>query len=302
MTARNRGNPVFLSLVLVLSALAGGCTNVPVAEIKVFRESVTTANTAASPILDELSANERRVKQAAEDANAGEPTFNPKLAGYFSDIGDAPGTAVIRRAHNLLDRFSDVLLGLATGSNVNSDVSGVEGLVKEASSFLSTVAAAVPAVSGPAASLPAIFEVAKPGLTLIANEASHREARRVIQQAQRDKVVENLTIALVKASPSMFNILVQDAFLASTDPASSPEVRRAAQKTYIDRTKKVRLLMANYVVLVERMNSAWNEAASATEEKTTISVTVLTDRISELRTAAVATRKAYVDLHTASSK
>ena len=40
---------MFLALAFVLSVLAGGCSNVPTAELKVFRESVVTANTAATP-------------------------------------------------------------------------------------------------------------------------------------------------------------------------------------------------------------------------------------------------------------
>jgi hypothetical protein len=302
MTARRNRNVMFLALAFVLSVLAGGCSNVPTAELKVFRESVVTANTAATPILDEVSANERRIKQAVVDGEKGEPSFSPDDARYFSDIGDAPGTAMIRRAHTILDRFSDILLGLATGSNVDSDVSGVESLVKESTGLLATVTSIVPAAGTAAAAIQGAFTVAKPGLTFIAHQLSHREARRVIQMAVDKKVVGELTKALVDASPAMFNLLVQDAFNASTDENSTAEVRRIAQKAYIERTRKVRLLMANYVVLVQRMNSAWDEAATASAEKTTISITVLNERIGELRVAAVATRKAYVDLHTASTK
>lgn len=302
MSAHRNGNPVFLALALVLSMLAAGCSNVPVAEIKVFRESVVAANTAATPVLDEVSANERKIKQAVIDARPGEPDFRPAEAGYFSDIGDAPGTAMIRRAHNVLDRFSDVLLGLATGSNVDSDISGVEGLVKESTGLLAIVTDFVPAAGTAAAAVQGAFTIAKPGLTLIAKELSHREARRVIQVAVDNRVVAELTKSLVDASPAMFNLLVQDAFNSATDENASAEVRRVAQKAYLERTRKVRLLMANYVILVQRMNLAWDEAARASAEKTTISVTVLTDRISELRAAAIATRKAYVDLHTSSAK
>ena len=39
---------------------------------------------------------------------------------YFSDISDAPATTIFRRGHNVLDRFSDVLYGVATGANAKA--------------------------------------------------------------------------------------------------------------------------------------------------------------------------------------
>ena len=59
----------------------------------------------------------------------------------------------------------------------------------------------------------------------------------------------------------------------------------------------LRVVLSNYVVLLQRVDAAWNEAAKAAVTGNTVSVAVLTERVSELRVAVVATRRAYADLH-----
>lgn len=287
-----------LLVAVVLSLLGGGCTSVPTAELKVFREGVVAANTAATPILDELSASERKIKQTIVARQKGAATFVWQDAAYFADVGDAPATAIFRRAHNVLDRFSDVLYGVATGANAKGDVDGVESLVVESAGLLSELSGVAPVLAGAAPAAQAAFEVAKPGLTLIATEFSRREARRVIEIAVENQIVDKLTTALITATPLMFNVLIRDAERATQDINASNDVLRNAKAAYAARAAKLRTVLSNYVVLLQKVDTAWNEAAKAAITGSTVSVAVLTERVTELHTAVVATRKAYAELHT----
>jgi hypothetical protein len=290
-------NKPLLLVAVALSLLGGGCTNVPTAELKVFREGVVAANTAATPILDELSASERKLKQAVVARQKGAATLVWQDAAYFADVGDAPATTIFRRGHNVLDRFSDVLYGVATGANAKGDIDGVESLAVESAGLLSELSALVPALGGAEVAAKAAFEVARPGLTVIATELSRREAKRVIQVAVENQIVSKLTTALITATPLMFNVLIRDAERATQDIDASDDVIRISRTTYAGRAAKLRIVLSNYVILLQRVDAAWNEAAKAAISGSTVSVAVLTERVTELRVAVVATRRAYADLH-----
>lgn len=297
------GEPCARKLALLLfaatlSILSGGCSFVPSAELKVFRESVVTANTAATPILDELSVTERRVKKLTVSAQAGAATFVATDAGYFSDIGDAPATTLFRRAHDVLDGFSEVLVGLATGTFIANDVESFEGLTAELTGLVAALGGAVPGAAPVAlAADPAvkgILAVARPGLEQVLEALSRREARRAIAVAVDRDVVGELTRQLIAATPTMFNLLVVEAQDATLSRPSAE-----ARKAYAERADRVRVVMSNYVILLQRVNKAWNDVAGATVRRTTISITVLTERVGELRAAAIATRRAFAEMNAA---
>ena len=284
-------------LAAAACALAGGCSTVPTAEIKVFRESVVSANTAATPVLDELSATERKLKRRTA-ARQPEPVFVPGDAGYYADIGDAPATANLRAGHKVLDRYSDVLLSLATGANVQGDVAEVENLAAETTSLLNALAPVIPPAAAAGTFIEGASVVGKPGLKLVFDELSRKEARRFIEVSVQKNVVKVLTDAMIASTPEMFDVLIRDAERATTNMRVSREAQTEAGKAYIDRRERVRLVLSNYVVMLQRVNGAWNEAARAASTNQSMSVTVLSDRIVELRTAVVETRKAYADLNT----
>ena len=283
-------------LAATLCVIAAGCSTVPTAELKVFRESVVSVNTAASPVLDEVSATERKLKRRTA-ARQPEPVFVPGDAGYYSDIGDAPGTANLRAGHKVLDRYSDVLLGLASGSNVQGDVAEVENLAAETTSLLNALSPVIPPAAAVGTFVEGAAVVGKPGLKLVFDELSRREARRFIEVSVQKNVIKVLTDAMIASTAAMFEVLIRDAERATTNMRVSREAQTEAGKAYVDRRERVRLVLSNYVVMLQRVNGAWNEAARAASTNQSMSVVVLSDRIAELRAAVVETRKAYADLH-----
>lgn len=277
-------------VLLAASLLGGGCSYAPVNELKIFRGSVVAANTAATPVIDELSATEKRQERmviANEERRGGTIVpFDPTRARYFSDIGDAPAAAAFRRGHQVLDRLSDVLLVLATGKGAAEEVDVLNSLASEAGALLNVIGIGV--AVGPA------FETLKPALIELSKDLNRREARRVIGEVERAHLVKSLVKALVSATPKMFVTLTAEAERRANRTGASAEA--AAQ--LLERSAKVRLVLANYAVLLRQTNHAWDEAVRAVEAKSsTVNFTALTERVADVKAAALATREAFADLN-----
>ncbi len=294
MGETKRGKLVFRLLTAVLISFAGACSFAPTAELKVFRESVTAANTAATPVIDEVSATERRiirqttaVQEQASYSSGATVAFDVGKARYFSEIGDGPAASLFRRGHDVLGRLADLLLSLATGAGADSDVGAVESLATEVAGLIEVVQPGAAAAEGVGQNLlhQSLLEVSK--------ELQRREARRIIDAARDSHLVENLTARLTSASPQIFRIMITEASAS----ARSVRATDATAKAYADRVAKVRLVVANYVVLLDQVNVAWLEAVKAADSKNSGNIGVLTDRVGELKAAAVATRKAYADMN-----
>jgi hypothetical protein len=280
-----------LLFAIVASVVGAGCTNAPTAELKVFRESVLASNAAATPMLDELSATEKRVRRndvkVRERATSTVEVYNPALAMYFSDIGDGPATAVFRRGHHVLDRLSEVLLILATGTGATSDVASLEGLASAAAGLLNVIGVGIAAGSA--------FEALRPGLVELSKDLGRQEARRVIAQVQDRQLVKNLVHALISATPQMFVVLTIEANNRVNSAGATPE----ATVILLDRSAKVRALLSNYVVLLQQTNLAWDEAFSAAFTRSSGNVALLTERVGELRAAVLATRRTFAEMNAA---
>lgn len=289
-------NLMFLLFAAFLSSSAGGCSFVPTAELRIFRESVVAANTAATPVLDELSGTERKAKRDAvalrekPAIRAGTRVdFNPADAAYFSEIGDGPATSLFRRGHHVLDRLSDVLVVLATGATADTDAAAIEALASEVAGLADLVQPGI----GAAADL--ALAVLHPALRALSAELGRREANRVIAVVQERKLVKAITGSLAGATPAMFNLMAVDARLRVTSVHATAESAPA----YAERVARLRLVLSNYVVLLQRVDDAWDEAVKATAAKSSGNVAALTERVGELRAAAVATRKAYAEMNAA---
>lgn len=65
------------------------------------------------------------------------------------------------------------------------------------------------------------------------------------------------------------------------------------------RIAETRTVLSNYVSLLTRVKDAWHQAAQATITGSALSTAALTERVAELRSAALATRQAYAALASA---
>jgi hypothetical protein len=272
--------------VIGLLWILGACSFAPVGELRVYRESVLAANGTATTVLDELSGAERRIKRNLVAVQSGRPQFSAAEAGYFADIGDAPGTEPLRRAHNTLDRLSDVLLSLAEGRTASDDAGSLAALAGEIGGLLAAISGSTIPV-GPA------FAVVRPSLELVSREAQRREARRVIAEVEQQQLVQKLTAALIDATPAIFTVLIREADRRASTPGAGPD----AMEAYQARINRMRVVLSNYVILLRRQRAAWEQAVLALHTGTSPSTIVLAERIGELRAASEATRRAMAELH-----
>jgi hypothetical protein len=277
------GNEILLGFALALLGVLAGCASPPLQETKIFQQSFTAVDGAGEPLLDDLAIAERLQRQriavkSAKDVAAGKPppsgrenckfdwrTVDPTsgfIAGlcaqdapYYSKIGDPPQTAIFRKSLGSLKELTDALLSLADGTSAAAASAQVQQLAQNAGGFAAELTGVA---GGPAAAIgPAVNGVATalaPLINLAANAASVEQERRVILDAQTQ--VASLIKALHDAAPSMFNPLI-DQLVVQIELEDHPQPADAA------RIEAYRVLVSDYMRLLDRLGDAWNQLVVA---------------------------------------
>lgn len=133
--------------VLALGAI-GCAARLPVAEVRLVGKAFDDLNAASQPLLDDLALAEREqgrrnaVARASATADGASPKANPcpgvvlrrgasaavpsvqagfcpSDAGYYSDLVDPPATRAFRRSLAAIGDYSQLLLMLAEGRNID---------------------------------------------------------------------------------------------------------------------------------------------------------------------------------------
>ena len=291
--------------------LAGCATPAPVDQIKYFSQAFTAVNTVGQPLLDDLAVAERvQGKQVALRRAKGESTRGPEEcqkdrapwqlaldgksgiingfcsadAGYFSDLGDPPATAILRGGLSIIERYADVLGSLAEGRNLEQALGQVDTLGQEVGGLLELVGA------GSVAIAPALTAL-KPLLESAAKQANQAEARRLIMAGAPR--VTALIAALSQAAPALFGTLIE----ASATRLLRPDAGGAVVGE-IARVDAYRVAVSQYVVLLDRVQKAWDNtiAAAAAPNAGQGRLASLVAASAELRADAIAVRKGFAAL------
>ena len=297
--------------------LAGCATQAPVDQIKYFSQAFTAVNTVGQPLLDDLAIAERNHgRQIAERRAKGEKGPNDKApeecrqdklawrtapdgksgvidgfcivdAGYYADIGDPPSTAALRAGLDLIERYADTLSSLAEGRNVEQALSQVDALGKEVDGLLG-LAGGVPAIA-----LAPVLGVLKPFLDKAARQANAAEARRLILEGAPQ--VTRLIAALRQAAPPLFNNIIRP----STERITRP-VQGGSITIDIARIEAYRASVSQYVVLLNRLEKAWENTVDAAKSPlaTQGRLAALVSASAELRKDADTVRRGLAKLRT----
>ncbi|HET7882739.1 MAG TPA: hypothetical protein VFL55_17780, partial [Acetobacteraceae bacterium] len=231
-------------------AWLGACATAPVDQIHQFSKAFDTVNAAGQPLLDDLSISERSLgtRLAPSVAKDGCGYTQMRSTGavlglctrdapFFSDIGDPPDTKRLREGFAVLQRYIDLLVGLADGKATADTVAQADALLLKVRDLVTL--AGGPAAPGLGAALAAL----DPLLNDVVNQLSAHEARQLILQSQQ--AVSNLIIALRDATPAVFNTLTTDTE-ARLGIRHSPTL--AADEARYTAYRKV---VANYYVLLD---------------------------------------------------
>lgn len=276
-------------LILPALMLAACVTSPPVAEVRLVSKAFDNLNAASQPLLDDLAVAERRQGRAVAEQQAKERTdapganggpcahvlamggddgrplvlsgFCPEDSSYYVDLTDPPATRTFRRALAAVGDYTQLLLILAEGRNVDEakgqlqTLSGNLGLALGAAGLPQ----AAPALKG-------LLQAFDPVLGQAARAGNAQELRRLV--LQESSKVDRLVVALRTASPELFNTLAE-APLANFNlaPKAKPEVAAAEAK----RIDAIRVSVSGYVVLLEQYRAlldalvkAYDKPASAT--------------------------------------
>lgn len=292
---------------------AGGCatTPAPVEQVKYFSQAFIAVNTVGQPLLDDMAiaeravgkrGAERRAKQPANAASAASCTSaeatwaiaagDPKLgyidgyclvdAGYFSDLGDPPATALLRGGLRVIERYAEVLSALVEGRNLEQALGEVDALGQEVGGLIS--------LAGGQLAVGTALTALRPVLASVAKQANAQEARRLILEGA--PLVSDLVAALRDAAPEMFKVLIarprREADSSATAAAAVKEIEIRRQ------------VVSQYVVLLGRLQAAWDLTVDAAKHPDGSRLADLVSGTAELRADAEAIRRALAVLRSGS--
>ncbi|MGH6913032.1 MAG: hypothetical protein ACREH3_04935 [Geminicoccales bacterium] len=287
---------------LAMLALLGGCaTRPPLEEARLFARAYNAVDAASQPLLDDLALAERRsgIAQYVDDEDAeGRVTrvgtrvfvdeFSNRLAPYYSALFDPPGTAVFRDALKLVGQYTEVLLTLAEGRNLETARAQLQML----SSNVASVAALVPGAQSLAPVVGPALAALQPVIDAAAQAQNRAEMERLVVQAAPE--LHKLIGALQDAARPIFLVLIADRRDAITvEGLDNPQLAEAA----IDRVDGYRVAVSNYAVLLGQLNHALDSLVSAFDSaRSSVTLAALAEQSAELSVQADALRRTFAVL------
>lgn len=303
--------------MLAMLAFTCGCatTPAPVDQIRYFQQAFNAVNTVGQPLLDDLAlaeraqgrdVAERRAKLKADGKGESCPPDDAvwMLAGdgksgfingfclgdasYFTDISDPPATERLRGGLRVVERYADVLAALAEGRNLEQALGQVDALGQDVSSLL--------ALAGGAGSLALapVLSALRPLLESAGRQASAAEARRLILEGAPQ--VTQLIGTVKRAAPEMFRTLIEAPALRAGKRALAASL--PSELALIDAR---RVGVAQYVVLLDKLQAAWEATVNAARQPDSARLPALVARSAELRADADAVRKGLAALRAAAA-
>lgn len=295
---RDRGR-----LVVAAALVLAGCatTPAPVEQIKYFSQAFVAVNAIGQPLLDDLALAERALgrraaqrRAAAAPVEGGPPCssrdapwvvspFDATLGfidgfcledvGYFAELGDPRATAELRGGLRVIERYAEVLSALAEGRNVEQALGEINALQQEVSGLL--------ALTGTQAALGPALAALHPLLEDAARQANAAEARRLILDGA--PIVSELIKALREAVPAMFKVLV-------AGPRRALDVA-ATSRAAVEQVEARRQVVSRYVVLLDRLQEAWDATVAAAHHPGGARLADLVARTAAIRADAEAVRR-----------
>lgn len=299
---------------LLVVALCAGCSVAPIEETRSFSKAFAAVDGAGQPLLDDLASAERRqgrenaekkaksdagvcggIKWAKVDATSGFiDGFCVEDAPYFSELGDPPATQAFRHGVRLIGDYSEVLLFLAEGRNLDETSAQVQALGQN-------IAALASVASGPgaAAGVTAVLGALDPIIRDAAQRRNIDEMKRLVLSGA--PLLKKLIESLRAAAPEVFNTLI----FQSVKGVTSPEAldNRTLAKGYLDRIAAYRIAVSNYVMLLKELEVSFDQLVAAFQQpRSAVSLATIAERSGRLSANAEAWRKVYSTLRAGGSQ
>lgn len=311
--------------VLVVLALSGCATPPPVAEVRMVAKAFDNLNAASQPLLDDLALAERAQGKSAAEARARQRSGDKPASGnatmdhllqrcpgilmlggegnepgvqssfciddsyYYSELADPPGTRAFRQALAAVGDYTQLLLVLAEGRNIDEAKGQLQVLA-------GNVGMALEAAGGGGAgmALGEALNALDPLIALAAKDATAEDLRRVVSQ-ESPKVMELVT-ALRSAASELFRT-VTEAPLArfNTEGLTNLEVARVEAQ----RIESYRAGVSSYVVLLDQYSLLLGDLVMVYDKpRAPATVASLAERSAQLSAQADAWRRALAAMRT----
>jgi hypothetical protein len=308
----------FIALIAVASAACAGCaTNTPVAEVRLVSKAFQDLNSASAPLLDDHAIAERMQGQQSADKRAEKHAAGTEVSSpaqdrcesvlqatagtgegkvtvqdgfcledsyYYSQLADPPATAAFRRSLAALESYSNVLLILAEGRNIEAAQAEVQALAGNLGGVAELAGA-----SGAGVALQGFAGALQPLLDIAAKRANAKELARNVKEVS-PKAME-VAEQLRKSAPELFTTLTQGPLKAFTeDGVDKPHIAVAEKK----RIEAYRSAVSNYVVLLDQYQRLLDALVrSYDNEGKSVTLSGLVQQSTQLSAQADAWRRTY---------
>jgi hypothetical protein len=284
--------------------------------VRLVSKAFQDLNAASAPLLDDLAVAERAQGKVAADVRAkhhssGTPTnaaaedrcahvtqvavgaisvqngFCVEDSYYYSELADPPATAAFRRSLAAIESYTNVLLILAEGRNIEAAQAEVQNLAGNVGGVLDLAGA-----SSVGAALKTFAGAVQPLLDIAAKRANAKELARNVKEVapQANAVADQLRIA----APELFTTLTERSLKKMRD-ADNKELAAAEQA----RIEAYRAVVSNYVVLLDQYERLLDRLVQGYDaEGKTLTLSGLVQQSTQLSAQADAWRRTYSALRT----
>jgi hypothetical protein len=283
-----------------------------VSEVRLVAKAFDNLQAVSQPIFDDLAIAEREQGKAAARFRAEQrqplpgcetsvrthatdpdlklyPGFCPPDSDYHSELRDPPATRQMRRAMALVGDYTQLLVILAEGRNIEEAQEQLQGLAGNIGSLVEMVGGPIgsTALAGAVAALRPLTELA-------AKRANSEELARVVV-AESPKV-QQVLLALRSASTELFNTVTEQS--VRQFPLQAKDV--TAARATVRRVEDYRVALSSYVVLLEQYGDLLRELVAYYEKpRSAVGLAQLNARSTELSTQADAWRRSLAQARNA---
>ena len=311
--------------VLICAALVGCASSSPPArEVALVADAFGELHAASQPLLDELAVAERaqgqtvaleralQARQASQpgpcggipyqgDTDAqGNPDGPGVIAGfcngdapYYSSIADPPATHAFRRALRSVGDYTQLLVILAEGRNIEGAQAQLHTLAANLGSALASVGGVTGApAAGVAPALTGLVAAIEPLTRRVATRNNIEELRRLV--LQESPKVERVIAALRDSAPVLFDTVTERS-MGRLNTVGLDNAEVAADE--ITRIEAYRESVSTYVLLLEQYRALLHDLVAVYDTpQQPLTLELLAQRSAALSAGSEAWRRTLANL------
>lgn len=282
---------VILIVLTGLFFLTGCVTSSGVAEFTTYKSVFDDSAAVTTAIIDQLAVSERAVEQRARlhpNSVGIDTEFRPGDASVFSDLADPPLAAQYRSALALVNQYNKIMLGYATGQGFAQLEAEIFGLAREAGATAEVISGSTSLVQGLTPYLGVLKEIS--GFALSGRSRAVFRERALLYHDDIIGILKTMRDGSAEIFPNLTFNIKRDILTAVGDGRDPQPLR--------EKHRKVRVLLSDWVVMMDKNISALNAVKMAVENPSPGSrLSGATREIIELRSVVDGVRKHLAELN-----